>query len=428
MIEDPTDHTALDTFWENHKKVDQERPESSTTRDESPSEGYQKLRALSTISLGTPNVTRTLPAHHPALAIPEFLQVFGPLLFPLARAALLQKRILILGEAPVEVTCNYVYNLSILSSISRSLTSFIPKFEPGKARLRPLFNIGISDIPLLESIQGAWVACTTDDVLASKPKLFDLLVVLPNSTTAQKGGPRTYPRLIVSTPELATTFPQHGLRATHRDARRYAAMRNALQNLPSSATLEAQILQSDDSDGASVASSVSTVIDSREAIEQLPWSVIAYNSLVWWASAGDRRSGFLEAEEIANEQDEEILRDSIAEEGTTKEVAVIGYFHTLSTLMFEVLISVARRTGGGDTPNGYRDDDDEQDREDGALLPSGNESQEPIEIIEEDIRAMGLDIWSAMDKQFIVDMVDVWWQRKAIIRGGVIECCGIRLL
>lgn len=426
MIDDPTDHTALDTFWDSHKKTDKERP-GSAARDESPSEGYQKLRALSTISLGTPGVTRTLPVHHPALAIPEFLQVFGPLLFPLARAALLQKRILILGEAPVEVTCNYVYNLSILSSISRSLTSLIPKFEPGKARLRPLFNIGISDIPLLENIEGAWVACTTDDVLASKPKLFDLLVVLPNSTTAQKGGPRTYPRLIVSAPELATTFPQHGLRATHRDARRYAAMKNAVQSLPSSATLEAQLLASGDSDASSIASSVSTVIDNREAIEQWPWSVIAYNSLIWWASAGDRRSGLLEAEEIANEQDEEILRDSIAEEGTTKEVAVIGYFHTLSTLIFEVLVSVARRHSGGD--GAYRDEEPENaDGEDRALLPSSSEDQEPIEIIEEDIRAMGLDIWSPMDKKFIVDMVEIWWQRKAIIRGGVIECCGIRLL
>lgn len=426
MIEDPTDHTPLDKFWESHKKTDKDRPGSSA-RDDSPSEGYQKLRALSTISLGTPGVTRTLPVHHPALAIPEFLQVFGPLLFPLARAALLQKRILILGEAPVEVTCNYVYNLSILSSISRSLTSFIPKFEPGKARLRPLFNIGISDIPLLENIEGAWVACTTDDVLASKPKLFDILVVLPNSTSAQKGGPRAYPRLIVSAPELATTFPQHGLRATHRDARRYAAMKNALQSLPSSATLEAQLLASGDSDADSVASSVSTVIDNREAIEQWPWSVIAYNSLIWWASAGDRRSGLLEAEEIANEQDEEILRDSIAEEGTTKEVAVIGYFHTLSTLIFEVLVSVVRRNSGGH--DGYRDEEPEnEDGEHSTLLPSSGEDQEPIEIIEEDIRAMGLDIWSPMDKKFIVDMVQIWWQRKAIIRGGIIECCGIRLL
>lgn len=375
-------------------------------------------------------MTRTLPVHHPALSIPEFLQVFGPLLFPLARAALLQKRILILGETPVEHTCNYVYNLSILSSISRSVTSFIPRFEPGKARLRPLYSVGISDIPLLESTEGAWVACTTDDVLASKPKLFDLLVVLPNSITAQKGGPRAYPRLIPSKPELATTFPQHGLRATQRDARRYAAMKNTLHELPSSATLESQLAEDADSDAASIASSVPTLVDNREAIETLPWSVVAYTSFIWWASAGDRRGGLLEAEEVANDQDEQILRDSVSEEGTTKEVALIAYFHTLSTLIFEVLISAVRRSDGVDASERYHDDEEveEENGDAGALLPSNNEDREPVEIIEEDIRAMGLDIWSAMDKQFVVDMVDVWWQRKAIVRGGAIECCGIRLL
>lgn len=377
LIEDPTDHSPLDTFWEKQNKTDNESPEVNQQEQETNknSEGYQKLRALSTISLGAPGVTRTLPVHHPALSIPEFLQVFGPLLFPLARAALLQKRILILGEAPVEHTCNYVYNLSILSSISRSVTSFIPKFEPGKARLRPLFNVGISDIPLLESTKGAWVACTTDDVLASKPKLFDLLVVLPNSTSGQKGGPRTYPRLIVSSPKLTTTFPQHGLRATQRDARRYAAMKNTLHELPSSATLESQLLEDANSETVSLASSVSTIVDNREAIEALPWSVVAYTSFIWWASAGDRRGGLLEAEEIANDQDEQILRDSISEEGTTKEVALIAYFHTLSTLIFEVLISAVRRSDGAEASERYRDEETEENNADtDGLLSSNSDS------------------------------------------------------
>lgn len=422
LIEDPTNHTVLESFWENHKKVDTDAPVYSPR--ESTSEGYTKLRALSTLSLETSNIVHTLPAHHPALAIPEFLHVFGPLLFPLARAALLQKRILILGEAPVELACNYVYNLSILSSISRSVASFIPKFEPRKGRLRPLFNVGIADIATLESIEGPWIACTTDDVLACKPTLFDLLVVLPNSTSAQRGGPRHYPRLIVSSPDIATTFPHHGLRASNRDARRYAAMNKVLQALPSSASLESQIGQDEQEDADSIASSTSTVADNRDAIEPLPWSVIAYNSLIWWASAGDRRSGLMEAEEIANDQDEEILNDSVSEEGTTKEVALIAYFHALSTLIFEVLISVVRRSGGGEAPDRYLDDEND----DSALIASNEDHGGPVEIIEEDVRAMGLDIWSPHDKQFIVDMVEVWWDRKAIIQAGVIECCGLRLL
>lgn len=204
----------------------------------------------------------------------------------------------------------------------------------------------------------------------------------------------------------------------------------ALQSLPASDISEHLPQTSDDSDdAASIASSVSTVADNREAIEPLPWSVIAYNSLVWWASAGDRRSGLLEAEEIANDQDEELLRDSTSEEGTTKEVALIGYFHSLSTLIFEVLISAVRRSGGGDPSDRYRDEEPtDADGEDRALLESDEDTEKPVEIIEDDVRAMGLDVWSQLDKQFIVDMVDVWWQRKAVIQAGVIECCGIRFL
>lgn len=206
-------------------------------------------------------------------------------------------------------------------------------------------------------------------------------------------------------------------------------MKNTLHELPSSATLESQLLEDANSETVSLASSVSTIVDNREAIEALPWSVVAYTSFIWWASAGDRRGGLLEAEEIANDQDEQILRDSISEEGTTKEVALIAYFHTLSTLIFEVLISAVRRSDGAEASERYRDEETEENNADtDGLLSSNSDSKEPVEIIEEDIRAMGLDIWSAMDKQFVVDMVDIWWQRKAIVRGGAIECCGIRLL
>lgn len=44
---------------------------------------------------------------HPALALPKLIHAFGPLLFPLYKAALLRKRILLVNEAPVELACNF---------------------------------------------------------------------------------------------------------------------------------------------------------------------------------------------------------------------------------------------------------------------------------------------------------------------------------
>lgn len=417
----------LDAFWDEHKKTEQDN--ESSTQDTQSLEGYQKTRGLSTTSLQTPGANSTLPPHHPALAMPELLHAFGPLIFPLVRAALLQKRILILGEAPVETTCNYVYAISIFSSISRSVTAHVPALDQPKHYLRPLFNVGVSDISTLEHLEGSWIACTTDDVLASKPHLFDMLVILPTSSMLQKHTNKTYPKIIHSSPELSKQFPKQGLRATQRDARRATALQTGLQSLPSGAAYDTtdHYHRTDDNASTTTTSSVNTVFDHKEAVEPTPWSVIAYTSLIWWVSAGDRRSGLAEAEELANEQDEALLRDCLTEEGTTTEVAIVAYFHRLSSLVFEVLGGAIRRH-----EKRYRDEHDEEQegvRDEQALLSTKNNGDDDVvEVTAEDIGAMGLDIWSEADRKSVEEMVRLWWNRKATVRGGSIECCGVRIM
>lgn len=66
----------------------------------------QRNRAISdAIVLDTS--TPALTPFHPASSLPDFLDFFGPLLFPLYRAALLRKRVLFMAEAPVQASCNY---------------------------------------------------------------------------------------------------------------------------------------------------------------------------------------------------------------------------------------------------------------------------------------------------------------------------------
>lgn len=48
-----------------------------------------------------------LTRYHPASSLPHLVDSFGPLIFPLYRAALLRKRILLMVEAPVHIPCNY---------------------------------------------------------------------------------------------------------------------------------------------------------------------------------------------------------------------------------------------------------------------------------------------------------------------------------
>jgi hypothetical protein len=66
----------------------------------------QRMRGISNVSAsGFPGFG--LSGHHPALSLPSLLNTFGPLVYPLYKAALLRKRILIMNQAPVELACNF---------------------------------------------------------------------------------------------------------------------------------------------------------------------------------------------------------------------------------------------------------------------------------------------------------------------------------
>src|SRR5277367_4971008 len=88
-----------------------------------------------------------------------------------------------------------VYNTSVLATIPPSVSDLLVN-EPN--RLRTLFSVGVNDIPMLERLSSdsqsdpliepsdvqeqGWVACTTDAVLALKPHLYDILIILPHQT------------------------------------------------------------------------------------------------------------------------------------------------------------------------------------------------------------------------------------------------------
>jgi DENN domain-containing protein 11 len=65
----------------------------------------QKARKKSTSSHGT--FKTALSPYHPAISLPTLIDTFGPLIYPLYKAALLRKRILLVTEAPVELACNF---------------------------------------------------------------------------------------------------------------------------------------------------------------------------------------------------------------------------------------------------------------------------------------------------------------------------------
>ena len=439
----------------------------------------RKRAVTSASTLAPPG--QSLDPYHPALSLPSFLNTFGPLVFPVYKAALLRKRILLVGQAPVEQACNFgrqptryhrletnidflVYDISILSGIPSSVCDLLP-LEPLPTRLLPLFAVGVHDMPILavgsrnqpsessiadEGMGYGWVANTTDDILALKPHLYDTVITMPPAYT-RDAKEKHWPRLEV---KKGTE-----IKATQRDLRRYRTLRRELRrSIPTSAHTSSSPAPSSlrlENDQETYDDASST-LDS-ELVEPQSWSALAYNSFMWWASAGEKRTDLNEEEEY----DAALLRhfdSSYSDSPPTRprssgrspamefaadgqglglEMRIIAYFHRLTTLILKTLADLIDTSDSDYKPpssptteppeSNSNEDNTNQDAD--PLLKSSTPPEEkpPIPINAEDMSRMGLDIWSESDRVFVRELVSLYWGRRADVRGGGLEWCGVRI-
>jgi hypothetical protein len=103
LAEDPEAVAPLEEFWEEQTSKAPSHGEASNGAN---GKGHSRARAISTISAVMKDDDR-LPAYHPALAILQYIDVLGPLVFRLQQAALLRKRILFVGIPPVRAMCEF---------------------------------------------------------------------------------------------------------------------------------------------------------------------------------------------------------------------------------------------------------------------------------------------------------------------------------
>ena len=356
-----------------------------------------------------------------------------------------------------------VYNISILSGIPSSVCDLLP-LEPLPTRLLPLFAVGVHDMPILavgsrnqppnstitkDDVDYGWVANTTDDILALKPHLYDTVITLPPAYT-KDAKEKHWPRLEV---KKGTE-----IKATQRDLRRYRTLRRELRrsNFPPSAhssrsPAPSSIPLENDQEAYDDASST---LDT-ELVEPQSWSALAYNSFMWWASAGEKRTDLNEEEEY----DAALLRhfeSSYSDRSPTRprssgrspamefaadhqglglEMRIIAYFHRLTTLILKTLADIIDASDSDyehsssptAPPEINPNEDNNQDTH--PLLKSSTPPEEkpPIPINTEDMSRMGLDIWSESDRLFVRELVSLYWGRKADVRGGGLEWCGVRI-
>ncbi|KAL8794157.1 MAG: hypothetical protein Q9195_003225 [Heterodermia aff. obscurata] len=484
LVKNPENTQPLEDFWEQHQVHDEDDPTQKDFEVTSPSFDKNKRnegqpspngqprtrnRAISTAFALAPS-GQGVASHHPALSLPSFLDAFGPLIFPLYKAALLRRRILLVGHAPVELTCNYVYDISVLSGIPSSVIDLLP-LEPLPTRLYPLFSVGVHDMQTLASGSHensqephsseepgyGWVACTTDDILSMKENLYDTLVTMPPPQAA-KAAERAWPRITV---KRSTE-----IKATQRDYRRYKTLRRDLHRYPSGSRMQTPRASTEDPKSPVPAEESQETFDDNASttdeklIEPQSWSALAYSSFMWWASAGEQRTDL--DEEM--DHDSALLRDfnreysegysdsphrarpasngkakspgtrGDGEAGMGMEPALIAYFHRLTSLIFRVLAEIidsgdadsldiheSEGEGRQETSGASRE---RREDEDVALL----EKQEAVFVGSEDMARMGLDVWSKADRKFVEELVALYWGRKAEVQGARVECCGVRLM
>ncbi len=423
------DQKALESFWERHRQGDRQdtQPVSPSTvrRASSPPEFKRLRNRASSASSSAAADDWTLP-DHPALAAIDLLDTFGPLLFLLYRAALARKRVLILGTAPVQQNCNFIYLLSILSSIPESLVEAIRPSATDLLRTQTLFNVGIHDIPDLSQAKrkSHWLACTTDDILGEKKMLYDVLVKFPTTTLRASTSS--------SKPSMQTSDGQM-IKATQRDLRRYRLLRAELQYLHSlqgqadGAASETEGMPGDESISL-LRRSTTTLLqevkspeqNESDVVESPKWTAMIYNGFMWWASAGEMDAW---ENEEAN-ADRQLLDDlpdldlMLPHPGKSHDrdehpldvhataALLTAYFHRLTIQIIQPLADLVAEADDASA--------------DGV-------AQSAIAVSSDDIRAMGLDSWSAGDVSFVKDMLHVYYGREAAIDSGGTQVCGLRI-
>lgn len=118
LAADRTQSQLLEEYWEKNRVRDSWAPQPlKDTLLESPvlsirpsrlgpGKGHARNRSASDGTALIPPGHRLSP-YHPAWSLTALLDTFGPLIFPIHRAALLRKRILISCHAPVHEACNF---------------------------------------------------------------------------------------------------------------------------------------------------------------------------------------------------------------------------------------------------------------------------------------------------------------------------------
>lgn len=104
----------------------------------------------------------------------------------------------------------------------------------------------------------------------------------------------------------------------------------------------------------------------------------------------------------------------LKDESAKQAMAIVAYFHRLTTQILSTLSDIVDAT----------DSDDEREDEAQALTEDDGPA---VYVSSADMERMGLDIWSATDHQFVEEVSKEYFGRRAHVEGRNMDVCGVRI-
>ncbi|GAV54518.1 hypothetical protein ZYGR_0AM00560 [Zygosaccharomyces rouxii] len=293
-----------------------------------------------------------------------WLRKLGPLFFPLWKSCLLNERILILNPPSGSFEkCNALcYCLSVISLFPKA--SKLGKCEG--YYVTPLYTLGVCDIDRMSKEvsratsenrkPNGYIACTSDEILLSKPELYDKVVKLPGEVEDS---------YFVDIPKLYNNQEQL-VRATPHDFYSVQVLYKELFDEELSVTERQDFLK---------------------MVEPLTWSQYIIDGFYWWATAGYMKPSYYE-------EPNSIPAGPVGESELALILGTLEYFHGRTTALYQKLKEVfeSKEICGSDEV---------------VQLPSAK------------IVAMNLDSFSTQDHEFIEEIAFKWFNRTLQVTGDL---------
>lgn len=390
--------------WEHLDAIDETL--SEFLRDEKLSHIDNLYNKLTGEDLDIPRPGHMSPmANHPLSSLPAVLSVVGPLIFPIYKAGLLRKKIMIFNHSSqggdlIQGPCNRDPELCGALAYVILLLSIVPKdvnFEPLDRESffsQPVYSVGLLDMSnhFLDHYPG-YIACTSDEILKYQKNLYDYGIIMP-ATDA----------LVLQV--VASDNLDHPLRATFNDYTKFLKVYRQLPNENGQVT-------SDDSSSIRTSNSVfsSLRFDIHgeniniklsqepswwldEATSPMSWREYIWLAFAWFASAGTTNRASTNG--AFPEEDSETLeaRESI-KKLLVQLTLIVGHFHKLTKKWFfliEEIVAEALEDRSG----------------------AGQQVKVTLELTHQDIVDMELDPYSHEDLDFVREFVHLYWN-------GVVE-------